>query len=381
MSSATRWVHVACFLVAGLAGCRRTTIERAPAPPDGEVWLSEHEVQAARVKVEPVQLRELDGRVVTSGRVAFDDMHVAHVLSPVSGRVSKVHAGLGERVKKGAPLITVVSPDVGAFSSDLDKAHADLIAARSELQRQRELYDAHAGPKRDLDTAVDSAAKAKAELERARQKARLFEAGSFDKVTQTFTLRSPLDGEVITRNVNVGMEIGGQYSGGGAAELFTVGEIDPIWVLSDLYEMDVAKVQRGAKAHVSVVAYPHREFDGTIDWIADALDPATRTARVRTVLANPGRELKPEMFATVTIEIAGEKKLAVKRDSVLRLGEQSVVFVQLGLTPAHQVRFERRPVDVDDDDIGEYVPVNRGVKEGDLVVSSQAILLSGMVRQ
>lgn len=63
------------------------------------------------------------------------------------------------------------------------------------------------------------------------------------------------------------------------------------------------------------------------------------------------------------------------------LGEQSVVFVQLGLTPAHQVRFERRPVDVDDDDIGEYVPVNRGVKEGDLVVSSQAILLSGMVRQ
>src|SRR5262249_7304172 len=151
------------------------------------------------------------------------------------GRVTKIEAQLGQRVAKGAPLAYIDSPDVGIASADLGKAQADLVAAEHEIARERELFEAHAGSQRDLEAATDNYAKAKAELERSKQKARLLRAGSVDAVTQGFVLRSLIDGEVTARNVYPGMEVQGQYSGG-SVELFTIGDPDPVWILSDVFE-------------------------------------------------------------------------------------------------------------------------------------------------
>ncbi len=81
------------------------------------------------------------------------------------------------------------------------------------------------------------------------------------------------------------------------------------------------------------VAYPGKVFEGTVDWVSGALDPTTRTAKVRCTIPNPGHVLKPEMFATVSIAVTGKQKLAVPRSAVRHLGDQVVVFVLLGLTP------------------------------------------------
>src|SRR5262249_15380098 len=152
----------------------------------------------------------------------------------------------------------------------------------------------HAGSQRDFETAQDNHRKAKAEMERARHKAALFRRAAGDDVTQGFTLRAPIEGEVIARNVNPGVEVQGQYSGGTAVELFTVGELDSVWVLADVFEMDLARVRRGAPVTIKVVAYPDRAFQGQVDYITGALDPTTRTARIRCSIANPDRALKPE---------------------------------------------------------------------------------------
>jgi cobalt-zinc-cadmium efflux system membrane fusion protein len=105
---------------------------------------------------------------------------------------------------------------------------------------------------------------------------------------------------VIARSVNPGAEIQGQYGGGTALELFTVGELDSVWLLADVFEMDLGRVQKGAPVSIKVVAYPDRTFSGQVDYITGTLDPATRTARVRCAVPNPARELKPEMYATVS---------------------------------------------------------------------------------
>ena len=91
------------------------------------------------------------------------------------------------------------------------------------------------------------------------------------------------------RNINPGIEVQGQYSGGATQELFTIGEIDKVWVLADLYEMDLARVQVGAPAAVTVVAYPDKVFEGKVDWVSGMLDPTTRTAKVRCTFDNPDR--------------------------------------------------------------------------------------------
>lgn len=378
-------VLLAAALV-GAVGLPATGCQKAPAatkheaqPPQDEVWLTEQQVRDAKVQIQPVSQHAVGNEIVTSGKVAFDDLRVSHVFSPVTGRIKRILADPGQRVKKGAPLATIESPDVGNAFADLDKAQADLIASEHESRRQKELYDAHAGSQRDFETAQDNYRKAQAEVERARQKARMFRNAAADKVSQEFTLRAPIEGEVIARNVNPGAEVLGQYSGGTAVELFTVGELDSVWVFADVFEMDLARVKRGAPVTVKVVAYPDKVFTGRVDWISDALDPTARTARVRCSIPNPGRDLKPEMYATVSIAVDAPAVAALPRTALLRIADQTVVFVQNGTTPDGRLKFARRIVAVNEDEGSDYVPILRGLTPGDQVVTSGGILLSGML--
>jgi cobalt-zinc-cadmium efflux system membrane fusion protein len=375
----------------GVTGCHRPNAEAvAPAndAPAGQAWLTPQQVTEAHLVVTPVDDQDVDDTILSSGRVTFDDQRVAHVFSPVTGRVARIEASLGARISKGQPLAVIVSPDIGQASSDLGKADADLIAAEHDFKRKKELFDAHAASQADYETAEDNYRKAKAEKERAYQKAFLLRTGSVDTVSQGYTLTSPIEGELIARAVNPGIEVQGQYGGGTAVELFTVGELDRVWIMADVYEMDLARVKVGARVSVKVVAYPGRTFDGRVDWVSGALDPTTRTAKVRCTFENPltdgldgttTRMLKPEMYATVTISVEEKKALALPKGAVLRLGDQTVVFVETGAAPDGRLKFERLPVQVDEGEGGEWLTVEHGIEKGQKVVTSGAILLAGMI--
>jgi len=372
---------VALTAAVAASGCRSTPAAGSALqqPPQDEVWLTPRQLQDAKVQVEPVEMRTVGNEIVASGKVAFDDRRVAHLFSPVTGRIRRILAEPGARVKKGAPLATIESPDVGNTSADLGKANADLVAAEHDLHRQKELYDAHAGSQRDYESAQDNHGKAKAEMERSRQKARLFGGASADAVTQEFTLRAPIDGEVIARNVNPGAEVQGQYGGGTAVELFTIGDLDQVWVFADIFEMDLARVRRGATVSLKAIAYPAEIFTGQVDWIAGALDPVSRTARIRCSIPNRNRELKPEMYATVSVAVAGPTVAALPRTAVLRIADQTAVFVETGAAPDGRLRFVRRIVAINEDQGTDYLPIVRGVTPGDRIVTTGATLLSGML--
>ena len=365
------------FVLAVGQGChRRVAIVPDVASPTTEVWLAPEQVAAAKLVVEPLEPQPVGGVVVASGRVTFDDLHVAHVLSPVTGRVVKIQAEPGQRVKKGDTLALIESPDVATAFSDLEKAQADFGASEKEAKRQKELFDVHAGSQRDFEGAQSAHGKAKAELDRARKKTRILRGSPSDKLNQTYTLRAPIDGEVIARNVNPGAEVQGQYSGGTVLELFTVGDLDSVWVLGEIFEMDIRRVRTGSECLASVVAYPGRVFRGLAEWVSNTLDPATHTSKVRCKIANPDRALKPEMYATVTLPVDRQVALALPRSALLRLGDQTVVFVEVGKTPDGRLRFERRPVVVNEELGSEYLPVLRNLARGERIVVSGAILLS-----
>jgi cobalt-zinc-cadmium efflux system membrane fusion protein len=375
-----RALALACLAGAAthLPACHKSQAAPEPAgpnPPPGQVWLTPQQVTDAKIEVQTVVPQDVDDTILTSGRVALEDVRSAHVFSPVTGRVARITAELGQRVKRGDALATIESPDIGNAVSDVHKAEADMIAAEHDYKRRKDLFEQKAGSAADLESAEDNWRKAKAEAERARQKAYLLRAGNVDAVTQTFTLASPIDGEVLMRNINPGIEVQGQYGGGTAQELFTVGEIDKVWVLADLYEMDIARVHVGSPVVASVVTYKDKTFKGQVDWVSGMLDPATRTAKVRATFDNPDRLLRPEMYATVQISVDQKKALAIPRNALLRLGEYKVVFIQVGEGEG-RVRFERVPVDVDEGESSQWLEVKHGLDEGQKVVTSGAILLS-----
>jgi cobalt-zinc-cadmium efflux system membrane fusion protein len=343
--------------------------------PPGQVWLSAQQVAEAKIQVAVAGAQVVDDSVVTSGMVTLEDTGTGHVFTPVTGRVVKINAEYGQRVKKGDVLAVLESPDIGSAVSDSHKAQADLIQAEHDLRRKKDLFEQHASSAADVEAAEDAQRTARAELERARAKQFLLHVGNVDSVTQTFALASPVDGEVLMRNINPGIEIQGQYSGGTSQELFTIGELGRVWVLGDLYEIDMGRVHEGARAQVTVVAYPDKVFEGQVDWISGGLDQTTRTAKVRCTFDNPDRMLKPSMFATVRIAVDERKALAIPRDALLRLGEYKVVFVQLGERDG-KIGFERMPVDIDEQDTRPWLQVNHGLEAGQKVVVSGAAALS-----
>jgi cobalt-zinc-cadmium efflux system membrane fusion protein len=349
-----------------------------PEPPAGEVWLTAAQVQDARIEVTPIGLQDVDDTILTAGTVTLDDQRTGHVFSPVTGRVLQILAPLGAHVAKGDALATIESPDIGNAVSDVHKAEADLIAAEHDLRRRKELVEQKAGPMSDLESSQDNYRRAKAELERARQKEALLHLGNVDAVTQRYTLASPVDGEILMRNINPGIEVQGQYSGGAALELFTIGELDHVWVLGNVYEMDLARVQIGTPAVVTVVAYPGKEFKGQVDWVSGGLDQGTRTATVRCTFDNPDRLLRPMMYATVKISVDQKRALAIPRTALLRLGASKVVFIDVGEANG-RVRFQRASVDVDEGEGSPWLEVKHGLVPGQKIVVGGAILLSSML--
>jgi cobalt-zinc-cadmium efflux system membrane fusion protein len=360
-----------------LGACdRKANALATPPGPPNEVAVTAEQMKKMKIATALVDLQNVDDTVLVTGKVVYDDQKVVHVFSPVAGKAVKVIAQLGNHMKKGDPLVVIESPDIGVATSDVGKAKADLIAAEHDFRRQKEMLEMHAASQKDVEVAADNYRRAKAEMERAEQKARLFRQG--DVTGQSYTLRSDIEGEVFMKAVSPGMEIAGQYGGGNPVELYTIGQADQVWVLADVFELDVRRVSLGQKVIVNVASWPERNFEGKVDWISSALDPQTHATKVRCTFDNTDGALKPEMFATVKVSVDVKKALAIPRSALLRLGEQTVVFVDRGQKEGKE-HFERIPITVDEGEGSEWLTVDHGLDKGDRVVTGGAVLLSGML--
>lgn len=358
------------------SACHRTGPVES-TPPAGETWLTDAQIRGARILIDPAQRRTLSVRLMTAGKVAFDESRVAHVFAPVSGRITRVVGQLGQRVRAGDTLAVIESPDLASAWSDLAKARADRTAAEHEFERQKDLYEHRASAERDLETAQDNAEKARAELSRAELRLKTLHAAQDGPATHEFRLRSPIAGEITNRSATPGLEVQGMLSSANVVqELFTVGELDPIWLWGDLYERDLGKVRRGQQVSIRSVAYPGSEIHGSVDLVASALDPQTHTARLRCIVRNPGHLLKPEMYVTLSIEVDRRETLALPRTAVIKTGDRQTVFVRDGKTEDGRTRFRERAVQLGDGDDG-WVSVVSGLSAGEPVVVSGSILLSG----
>jgi RND family efflux transporter MFP subunit len=231
----------------------------------------------------------------TTGQITLVDAQAAHVSSPVTGRVAKVHVLLGQRVKKGDPLVTIVPPDFDP-TSELLKAAADALVAKRNYERQKQLCEIDC-VRADIEAAADGFRRARWRLELERRKRS--ERGTVDAST---TLPSPVDGEVLLESVRPGVLVEGQTSGRAVQELFVIGGIDPVWVLVDVNEEDIGRVQVGAAVVVRAASHPDGLFTGEIDWVSPQIDPILRTAKARCTVPNPEGTLRPGMSVGVEIE-------------------------------------------------------------------------------
>ena len=358
-----------------LPACRKPAPAEESIPP-GEVWLTPGQVSGARLEIISIEKRPLQLRLKTSGKVAFDENRIAHVFSPLSGRVTRVIGQFGQKVRPGQALAVLESPDLGSAWSDVVKARADLTAAEHENQREAELFRSDAAAKRDAETAADNYGRALAEAQRAELRLKTFHVPVTGPPSQEYVLRSPIAGEIVNRTATPGLEIQGMLSSANVAqELFTVGSLDEVWIWGDLFEENLSAVRAGQPVSIETTADPSAAIAGTVDYVAPILDPQTHTARLRCRVANMARKLRPEMYVSLSVELDPISTLAMPRSGVVRSANRSIVFRQMGATADGRVRFEGVPVETGDGD-ADWISIRSGLKAGDRVVSSGAILLA-----
>jgi len=357
------------FVVVGwgslISGCGTKENIAAEAPPPTTVipgvdvshFAVEH---AERYPLATAVAYQAPSKLAVTGVVNPDIARTVPVVTLASGRVVDIRARLGDTVAKGQLLLRIRSDDVSGGYDAYRKAVADELLARKALDRANLLYEHGAIAQQDLEVAQDNEDDAKTTLDTATEHLRLL-GNDPDHPGGIVEITSPISGQITDQEVVTGSTIQ-SYS----ANPFTISDLSYVWVICDVYENDMAALQLGQTADITLNAYPGQVLKGTISNIGAILDPNIRTAKVRIEVRNPGGMMRVGMFATATFY--GLKKqtyTSVPASAVLHLHDRDWVFV-----PAPNQMFQRVEITSGDQLPNQMQQILSGLQPGQKVVTN-----------
>ena len=390
MTVASAGVRLGLILLALAAGaaCSSAPQEEAatPAAPQDAVTLSKASQTLAGITVQTVTAEAVGAALEAVGTIAIDDTRTARVGSLVEGIVEATHVNVGDRVRRGALLAGLHSHEVHDSWGDYRKSVADRRRVEQELaftnetlaRTERLLTDKAASAleveraRSNRASATEQLAMANAEVRRATESLEHLgiEIGNAPEaaVNEIVPVRTPQAGVVLEKLVTNGTTVTP-----GTAR-FVVSDTSSLWVLAEIDEAALARVQVGAAVQVVVSAYPTERFPARVTFIGDTINPATRRVVVRCALQNGDGRLKPGMFARVQLEgVAPEPMVHVPVDAVQDLGDRRVVFVS-----GADGQYVARDVETGREREGR-VEIRRGLTAGEKVVTRGAFLLKSQM--
>jgi len=323
-----------------------------------------------RITTAPAEARTGSEGITVLGEMTVNEDAYSEVGVSIAARVVRVLASPGDRTKTGQPLAVLESPELGKARAAYVTARARAELAHRSLERKRDLLDDRIVAGRDVQEAEAEAAAADAELRAARGALAALgvegkDLASTGPVDPRFTLRSPIAGTVLERNI-----VQGQMTEAGMA-LFRVGALDRLWLTVHAFERDAIRVEPGAAARITLPALPGRNVSGAVTLVGSQVDTSSRTIPIRIEVENSDGALRPGMSATAWIPLgdSGEAIVAVPAAALQRTHEGWSVFL-----PHEKGAFEVRSVGRGRD-LGGEVEVLSGLSPGELVVVDGAFLL------
>ena len=305
----------------------------------GTILISPEVVNNLGVRTAKVELGLLHTKIETVGYVKYDEDQLVHVHPRVEGWIEKLYVkAAGDRVTKGQPLYEIYSPALVNAQEEyllaLDRNNSRLIqASRNRLK------------------ALQLPQNAITELKRSR------------KVKQNITFFAPQGGVVDNLNIREGFFVKPGNT------LLSIGSLDQVWVEAEIFERQSFLVSTGLAVSMTLDYLPGKIWQGKVDYVYPTIDSKTRTLKVRLRFDNSQWELKPNMFAQVTIHAKGEEVLKVPKEAIIRTGSSDRVVLALG-----EGRFKSITVKVGRYD-EQFAEILSGVDDGDIVVSSAQFLL------
>lgn len=369
--------------VVAASGCGSCRERGAPPPtPAAEEAAPAAEAHGDELEVAPDMLRDLrittaDVQVAASaqnvatilGELGVNEDAYAEVAAPLPGRVTRLLAGIGDRVRAGAALAELQSAELGRARAAVGAAAGRVTLARAALDRKRRLAAERIAPEREVQEAEAELAASEADAAAAAAVLRALGASPEDGAgpeSAHFTLRAPVAGVVLDRRIVLGQAVGGD-----PAPLFTIADVSQLWLTVHAFERDAVRIVPATTASIAVAALPGLTMAGRVAQIGEQVDRQSRTVPIRIVVANADGRLRPGMSASARLALGDTTAdlLTVPSGALQRLGDAWVVFV-----PRDPGHFEVRAVGRGRDLEGQ-VEIVTGLEAGERVVVDGAFVL------
>lgn len=324
------------------------------------------------LSIDEVKASEVAESLDLSARVELDQLRVARIGASVTGRITEINAVLGQAVKKGERLALLNSTELGRAQSDYLKATSQVNLRRITVKRAERLLESGVIAEAELQERQGVLTEADVDLRAAADQLRVMGMSDADlkrldkqRSIHSFSpVSASIDGVVIERNIAIGQVVQP------ADSLYTVADLSQLWLVAEIPEQQAHWARQGDQAHAEVPALPGETVSGKLIYVADLVNPETRTVTVRMALANPQRLFKPQMLATLKISKPGSQTLTVPSQAVVRENDKDYVFVQTAAS-----RFELRPVKLGLENAHKR-PLLAGLQAGERIVVNGAFHLN-----
>jgi cobalt-zinc-cadmium efflux system membrane fusion protein len=358
-----------------LAGCQDAPSGQPPPPrpiltgstlrfPTGHPQLGALKTVAA----EPARPVNVD----IPARVIWDEDRTQRIYPALAGRISAIRADVGSRVAVGQVLAELASPEFGVAQADASRARADLVQANRQLDRVRDLHAIGIAARKELEQAETDALRARTELDRTQARTQLY--GGSEAINQRLAITAGITGVVVERNLNPGQELRPEQFGPGSTALFVLTDPTRLWLQVDVREGDLSQVAPGRRVEFIANAYPDRSFPAEIMAVGDAIDPLTRTLKVRARVDNTARLLKVEMLGRVRVSQSPGQGAVVPASAVV--SQDNTHWIYVSPNPGE---FEPRQTEITY--LGsERVLIRDALRTGEQVLVENTLLLAKIYR-
>ncbi len=373
------------------------------------ISISQDSLNDIDIQYDKAKYRQIDSEVVTTGEVLANANLTTKVTSTVAGRVTQVLTHIGDHVKEGQTLLTLISQDIEQAESDLLQAQQQVLAdlksnliqidsdmssgkaqikySESTYKRMESLVNEKIASRADYEAAKTqfdkdqinldtlktkrsatislSSEKLRLQTEPIMQKLKLLGLSEEQirillktrKINSLVKIISPTTGIVIQRDVNLGELIDPTKI------LFTIGNFKTVWLKADVYEKDISLIKEGQPIELELDSFPGQKFFGKLNYVADSVNQETRTLQVRAEVENLNDQLKPKMYARMKICVGEHNELTVPKTAIQEADGNKVVYI-----PISANQFKEQKVIVGNEN-GDYVQILTGLKPGEKVVT------------
>lgn len=340
-------------------GCSKSEATNQPEAKKGFVL---SDTMLRELELDTARLRPVQDELTLSGQITTDADKTVKVYPLVGGVVERLNVELGDKVEKGQLMAVIKSSEIADLQNQTTAATSDYDIARKNLAVAEDMFKAGLSSERDVVLARSEVTKARGTVGKNRKQLSVYGIGA----DGMYTIKAPISGFITEKNATEHE----QFNDSNVSNLFTVSNLNDVWIMANVFESDISKVREGYAADVTTLSYPDKHFRGHIDKVFNVLDPESKVMKVRVKLENPGYLLKPEMYAQVKVlNTEAAKALAIPAKAVIFDKDRNFVMVY-----KDKSHVETRPV-VIVKTVGDVSYVQSGLQAGEQIIAKNQLLV------